>query len=227
MGDFSSQRSFEREPREKMVESIEEPVEHKTMAIVVGVLWILAVMIGGLVIGLLSRLTGSKAVKTKHGYNFYDIVRPSIAPAPVAFSILWTLLFALFGAGGVAFVLPWLMNKEVSKTKQIRMILASIFYLAVLGLLYAWMPVFANRQQPKKAAYILIATLVLYAPLMFLAGSVSKWSLIFLSPLFAWLIVALVMNSESVAKWEAYVKHYKVQSMKETMSTVAGMGHAA
>lgn len=67
---------------------------------------------------------------------------------------------------------------------------------------------------------------MLYAPLMFLAGSVSKWSLIFLAPLFAWLIVALVMNSESVAKWDAYVNHHKVKSMKETMGNVAGIGRS-
>lgn len=116
------------------------------MAIVVGTLWVIAVMVGGLVIGMLSRLTGSKALKTKHGYNYYDIVRPSIAPSPAAFSVLWTILFALYGAGGVAFILPWLTNENVSRSKQVRMGLSVAFYLAVLGLLYAWMPVFANRE---------------------------------------------------------------------------------
>jgi tryptophan-rich sensory protein len=82
--------------------------EANVVAIVVGVLWIVVVAIGGMVVGLLSKLTGTRAIKTKSGANYYDVVKPSIAPAPIVFSILWTILFVLFGAAGVGIVLPWL-----------------------------------------------------------------------------------------------------------------------
>lgn len=197
--------------------------EANVVAIVVGVLWIVVVAIGGMVVGLMSKLTGSKAIKTKSGSNYYDIVKPSIAPAPVVFSILWTILFLLFGAAGVGIVLPWLTGEKVDKEKTVTMSLAIVLYLVVLGLLYSWMPIFANRQQPKEAAYILVATLVLYVPMMFLAGSCNIWSLVMLAPLFGWLIVAMIMNSESVAKWNAYWQQTKVNSVKEKLASVGGV----
>jgi hypothetical protein len=45
---------------------------------------------------------------------------------------------------------------------------------------------------------------VLYVPLLMIAMSTSWWAGALLSPLFGWLIVALVMNSDSVNKWMSY-----------------------
>lgn len=99
-----------------------------------------------MIIGMKSRLTGKDALKTESGVNYYDIVRPGIAPAPVAFVIVWTVLFVLYGAGGVATILPWIA-RGVDKNDPLETARLSLFvtlYAAILALLYAWMPVFAN-----------------------------------------------------------------------------------
>lgn len=48
-----------------------------------------------------------------------------------------------------------------------------------------------------------------------------------LAPLFGWLIVALIMNSESVAKWNAYWQSQKVNSVKEKLASVGGVSGRA
>lgn len=175
-----------------------------TIAWVVGAVWAVLVAIGGMIVGMKSRLTGPNALKTPSGANFYDIVRPGIAPAPAAFVFVWTVLFLLFGAGGVAMILPWIMRGVADKIDTTRLSIGTILYATILGLLYAWMPVFANNEDPKKAAFLLIAMVVLYVPLLMIAMSTSWWAGALLSPLFGWLIVALVMNSDSVNKWMSY-----------------------
>lgn len=188
----------------------------------IGIVWAVAVAIGGMVVGMTSRLTGSKALKTPTGQNYYDIVRPGIAPSPPAFVIIWTALFLSFGAGGVAMILPWIM-RGVSKTnaqETARLSIGVSLYVIILGLLYAWMPVFANKEQPRQAAFLLIAMLVLYVPLLFISFATSWWSSALLAPLFGWLVVALVMNSDSVNKWCAYNKKCSRQSIESTVAKV-------
>ena len=190
-----------------------EPVkgESYTTALIVGAVWAVAVAVGGMVVGMTSRLTGAKALKTPSGANYYDIVRPGIAPPPPVFVVVWTLLFLLYGAGGVAMILPWIQSaqdatKKISPEETTRLSIGVVLYAAVLALLYAWMPVFANNEQPRQAGYLLIAMVVLMVPLLFIACYSSWFAATLMAPLFGWLIVALVMNAESVWRWIAYTK---------------------
>jgi tryptophan-rich sensory protein len=195
---------------------------HSTAALVIGIIWAVAVAIGGMVVGMTSRLTGDKALKTPSGQNYYDIVRPGIAPAPPAFVAIWTALFLSFGAGGVAMILPWIMRgvNKSNPQETARLSIGTVLYVVILGLLYAWMPVFAKNEQPKQAAFLLVAMLVLYVPLLFIAFATSWWASTLLAPLFGWLIVALVMNSDSVDKWLAYSKKTLRQKVEQTVQQV-------
>jgi tryptophan-rich sensory protein len=92
-----------------------------------------------------SRLTGDSSSKTKSGQNYYSIVKPPVAPAPVAFMVVWTILFLLYGMGGVAMLYPCLMCEKPTQETVTKLWMAGTLYVIVLALLYAWMPVFANR----------------------------------------------------------------------------------
>jgi tryptophan-rich sensory protein len=190
---------------EGRADASKEPTKSYTLHLVIGALWAVAVAVGGMIVGLFSRLTGKNALKTRQGSNYYDIVRPSIAPVPAFFVVIWTVFFLMYGMGGVAMIAPWLTRGVgTDKVEQTRLSLCVILYVAILGLLYAWMPVFANAEKPKTAAFLLVATVILYVPLLVLSAKTSWWSAALLAPLFGWLIVALVMNAESVQKWIVY-----------------------
>jgi hypothetical protein len=47
--------------------------------------------------------------------------------------------------GGVALVWPCLACDKVDKDVKVKIMIAGVLYIAILGLLYAWMPVFSNR----------------------------------------------------------------------------------
>jgi benzodiazapine receptor len=175
-----------------------------------------------MVVSMFSRLTGDKALKTPSGANYYDVVRPGIAPPPPVFAVVWTLLLLLFGAGGVAMILPWI-ERGVAKDdpeETARLAVGVSLYVAILAMLYAWMPVFANKEMPRGAAYLLIAMVVLMAPLLFIAGRTSWVAATLMAPLFGWLLVALVMNSESVWRWIKYNKQDVTSKVATTLAKV-------
>lgn len=100
------------------------------------------------------------------------------------FSVVWSILFILLG-------FSWAIAARTSKNK----ILAIIIYACLVFLLGIWILVYAGLNKKTAASWLLILILA------FSFASISlgnQWSKIMISPLIAWCIFAMIMNTTEV-----------------------------
>lgn len=134
--------------------------------------------------------------------SFYDIVRPDGAPADKTFSIVWPILFVL-----LSFAIATVITSNDWKRDEI--VFSLVLIVIQMCLVFSWIPVYSHHHEPRKAMYILIVCVMLgLFTSVFLknknAGSI--WALYT-----AWLIYALMLNLQSVAKYDAFVRLVKAQ----------------
>lgn len=114
-----------------------------------------------------------------------DNKSPQNFPKPWVFGVVWTIIYLLFG-------LTWFKNWEMDKTPL------WIFYLFLLNIVsnLGWLYMSNCRNDQKNAIFFylpLFATL-----LVLMINSPWKYSALCLSPYFAWLILAIILNYSSV-----------------------------
>lgn len=193
---------------------------------VVGAMWVVIVLVASIVSGVLSKLTGKDAAKTPSGQPYYNIVKPTIAPAPVVFSVLWSALLVLFALGGALMIAPLFDSVRVrDRATLVRTSVGILLALVVFGLVVSWMPVFATQQNPLGASRITMALLVLYVPLLFVAARESWAAAAMMAPLLGWLVVGLVMNNESAQRWSAYKAQLLAQQARQGVGLVQQSAH--
>lgn len=119
--------------------------------------------------------------------------RPALAPPPITFPIVWFVLYALAAA---ALCLQILMpNASVNAGIQYTGV---AFMIAQLILGFAW-PAAWYKNELKASAYIIIAMLAFSFPGILLAAKTNILAGALWSPLLAWLIFALILNTQSVS----------------------------
>jgi len=144
---------------------------------------------------------GNKWVDVTIHKPFYEIVRPDGGPADKTFSIVWPILFAL-----LSYAIATVITSEDWKREDV---VFSLILIAIqMCLVFSWIPVFSHHHEPRKAMYILVVCVMLgLFTSVFLknknAGSI--WALYT-----GWLIYALMLNLQSVAKYDALVRMVKL-----------------
>jgi translocator protein len=111
-----------------------------------------------------------------------DIVK--FRPPPIAFGIIWPILFVLFG-------LSWAIAMRESKNKT----LCLITYILAVSTLSLWIYVYSCKNSKKSASWVLILTMAT-ALMCFAQG--NEISRVLICPLIAWAIFATIMNTTEV-----------------------------
>lgn len=115
-------------------------------------------------------------------------------PPGIVFSIVWPILYALLGV-----VLAWLIYSAVNKTAPKGWTIAALTLFSLqMALNFSWMPVYSCANQRETALYIMIVLLMTQLTTMVTVSKVSMTSVAMLSPYTAWLIFALMLNTNSI-----------------------------
>tara|TARA_Y100000389_G_scaffold203017_1_gene250119 strand:- start:31 stop:489 length:459 start_codon:yes stop_codon:yes gene_type:complete len=110
-------------------------------------------------------------------------------PPAWAFGLIWAILFILFG-------LSWAIAlRSVSKEEKYKRILVLVLYGLTTLLLGIWIIVYGCMGNKKAASWVLILVIAA-AVASFAQGCVISKTLI--SPLIAWALFALIMNTTEV-----------------------------
>lgn len=117
-------------------------------------------------------------------------VRPSVAPPPLVFSVVWPVLY-LCAAGAMFFQAAM----PSTASAGVRWSGAGIMG-AMLVLSFAWTPVFV-KGKAKAAAWMIVAMLMLGATGTVLAGATNIISAALWAPWLGWLVFALIMSAET------------------------------
>ncbi len=145
-------------------------------------------MIAAAVLAIL--VAGTGAALTDIGPWYHSLKTPDWKPPDWAFGPVWTTIFTLIAAAGVA---AW----RYTQTRQDRLILLSFFALnAILNI--SWSFLFFSLQRPDRA---LVEVAFLWASIVALMLVVSRWSslaAVLLIPYLAWVTTAIVLNYEIV-----------------------------
>ena len=137
-------------------------------------------------LGLLSgRLSGSGADNPW----FAALQKPAIYPPPLAFPIVWTLLYIALGVA-LALVLS-------ARGAPGRGLALAVFVVQLL-LNLAWSPVFFGAHQPTAALLIMLVLLVATVGTLALFWRIRRLSGVLLLPYLAWLLFASVLNWQFV-----------------------------
>ena len=118
------------------------------------------------------------------------------APPPVAFSVVWPLLYLLI-AGSL-----WFLCATPSSAPPGVRWTAVALLAAQLPLNWAWLPVFSADKR-RAATRMIVAMLMLTLPGIVLAARTSTIGGALWAPYAAWLVFALVLSSEANAKARA------------------------
>lgn len=133
-------------------------------------------------LGFLSaRLSGS-------GYKsrwFTELVKPDFMPPPIAFPVIWTILYVLMGLA-VAVVLH-------ARGARLRGIAILLFLLQLAGNL-AWSPLFFGAHKVMLALYLLGGIVGLTLMTIILFWQVRKGAALLMLPYLVWLGVAGALN---------------------------------
>jgi len=111
-------------------------------------------------------------------------VKVSFRPPPIVFSIVWPVLYLLFG-------LSWFFAQKNNK------ILVHIFFSILVILLSLWIYVYSCKNNKKDAIYILVLSVV-FSLLCYTVGNLN--SQILIVPLIGWLLFATLLNIFEVEK---------------------------
>ena len=101
-------------------------------------------------------------------------------PPGFVFGIVWTILYILFG-------FAWILNKNNT--------MINIFYSLNLFLLLLWIVIYNGLKYKTGGVFIITLTIINTLNLIIISNNTSK---LFLTPLFGWLLLALLLNSFEV-----------------------------
>ena len=114
-----------------------------------------------------------------------QIVKPFLAPPPLIFPIVWTILYALMGYG-VARIYIAPISKE--RTQGIRIFLAQLFFN------FCWSFIFFSYQAFGAAFIWLIALIILVAMMIKTFSKINFIAAVIQIPYLLWLIFAGYLN---------------------------------
>ena len=141
------------------------------------ILWVLAPIAIGFVIGSLSKSDISTWYQTLN--------RSSLTPPNYVFPVVWTILYAAIGACG------WRIW-SVSLFPKLRRIKA--LYIGQLILNWLWSPLFFNRHFTGIALLVVISMDILVARLVWTAYPKIKSVSFLMTPYLFWLLFATYLN---------------------------------
>jgi tryptophan-rich sensory protein len=110
-------------------------------------------------------------------------IKVSFIPPPVIFSIIWPVLYLLFG-------ISWFYSRKNNK------VLTDIFFSILVILLSLWIYVYSCKNNKKNGIYILFLSIVF--SFCYTVGNFNSKLLIV--PLIVWLLFASLLNIFEVEK---------------------------
>lgn len=122
------------------------------------------------------------------GNPWFDaLVKPAIYPPPLAFPIVWTILYVLMGIS-----LAMILAAQGARGRPV----AYVGFAAQLALNYAWSPVFFAMHQISVAFWIAVAMGVATLITTVLFWRIRPVAGMLLLPYLAWICVACALNFE-------------------------------
>ena len=122
------------------------------------------------------------------------LVSTPAAPAPIAFAIVWPILYTLLAAA--VFLLIFYPMKGASKAVQWT---ALGLLVTQLALNFAWTPVFAQGKR-STATIMVVLMLMLTVSSLTLSATAQPVAAALTGPYAAWLVFALLLSAQSQVK---------------------------
>jgi len=111
-----------------------------------------------------------------------------ITPPPIAFAIVWSILYLLLAVSG--FLVLWLGDPNTTAMQ-----VGFAFHSLQLLLNAAWSPLFFGAHRLWAAFIVLVALLVLSTVAMVTCALATPWSLVGYVPYVSWLVFAAFLNA--------------------------------
>ena len=146
--------------------------------------WALFIVPAVLLLGRLSGFAGGSAAEDPW---FMALDKPSIFPPPVAFGIVWPILYTLMGFAAAMVCAAW------GSRYRAPAILAFVLQLAVN---LAWSPVFFGEHEIKLGLILILALDVAVAVTIVLFWKVRRTAALLLLPYLGWILFASALNYE-------------------------------
>ncbi len=121
--------------------------------------------------------------------EFQSLNQPAIAPPPWAFSLVWTILYALMGT---SFYLIYNSDKKGKAP-------AYSFYFAQLFVNFMWSFVFFTLGNYSLSVFLIITLLILIAGMIFFFYPINKKAAYLQLPYFLWVCFATYLN------WQIFI----------------------
>ena len=118
---------------------------------------------------------------------FIALEKPDIFPPPVAFGIVWPVLYTLMGLAAAMVCAAW------GSRYRLPAILAFVLQLAVN---LAWSPVFFGEHEITLALYVIVVLDVALLITVVLFWKVRRAAALLLVPYLAWILFATLLNYE-------------------------------
>lgn len=140
-------------------------------------LWVILTEVVGALSGILSR----------EGITFYRqaVEKPALAPPPVLFPIVWTILYGLMGAGAARIAAS---AEGASRSNALNV------YVIQLIVNFFWSPIFFNAQAYGFALFWLILLWALIIGMILLFYKVDKTAALLQLPYLLWVSFAAYLN---------------------------------
>ena len=134
-------------------------------------------------VGVLESLVTRPEIATWYA----SLAKPSWTPPPLAFPIVWTLLYVL-----MAISIWRLWDKKPSSPTRTK---AMTWFMVQLALNALWSPVFFGSHGTRTALIIIGALLVAIAVTIITAARVDRLAAWFLAPYLFWVVYASTINA--------------------------------
>lgn len=129
---------------------------------------------------------GSGALTADHVAVYETLIKPSLAPAPLVFPIVWTILYILMGISSYK-----IYTAEAEQGVKKR---ALILYALQLAVNFIWPIVFFNQQNYGAALILLLLLIVLVVETILAFYPIDKAAAWLLVPYLVWLCFAAYLN---------------------------------
>ncbi len=140
-------------------------------------------LLGGILFCVVLAVAGG--VLTKLSPWYYALKQPSWKPPDWAFGPVWTTIFVCFS---FAIAFAWEAGSSVERVFM-------VWAIGLNGVLnMAWSAIFFTFQKPTLALFELVLFWLSIVLLIYILGSVSRYSLILLLPYILWVTTAGVLN---------------------------------
>lgn len=116
--------------------------------------------------------------------QFEEVAKPAFTPAPIVFSVVWTILYALMGFSF------YLIYKSDKSNKNI----AYTFYFAQLVVNFIWTYIFFTLKNYLGSFFVIIALLILIAGMIVSFWCVNKKAAYLQIPYMLWVCFVAFLN---------------------------------